>query len=341
MVLLGLAVVVATLLTPMRRHLRTRWPWIGLGIAALLVAPNLVWQVAHGWPSLEFYHNADVFKNVTTPPQRVLALQVLFMNPGTLPLWAAGLVFLVANRTRSLRQLGWVGVVLLVMLMAAQKSRPDRIAGIYPLLFAAGAVWFERWTLERRRWLRPLLVVWLALWAVALAPIGMPLLSPERLGRYVAAVGIVPQIEAGPGKTAELPQWFADRFGWESFASDVARVAARLDPDERAAAVIFAPSYGQAGALELYGRSDDLPPVYSSHNNYYLWGPPERPFSTAIVVGDSEERLSELFEEVELAAVHECDPCMRWRDEMPIWVARHPRKGLEMATIWRESKHFE
>jgi 4-amino-4-deoxy-L-arabinose transferase-like glycosyltransferase len=32
--------------------LRTRWPWLGAGIAALIWAPNLIWQATHGWPQL-------------------------------------------------------------------------------------------------------------------------------------------------------------------------------------------------------------------------------------------------------------------------------------------------
>jgi 4-amino-4-deoxy-L-arabinose transferase-like glycosyltransferase len=49
---------VAVLVTPARRHLATRWPWIGAAVAAVIVAPNIAWQVAQGWPSLEFYRNA-------------------------------------------------------------------------------------------------------------------------------------------------------------------------------------------------------------------------------------------------------------------------------------------
>ena len=41
--------------TPTRARLASRWPWIAGALAALLVAPNLAWQVAHGFPSLAFY----------------------------------------------------------------------------------------------------------------------------------------------------------------------------------------------------------------------------------------------------------------------------------------------
>jgi 4-amino-4-deoxy-L-arabinose transferase-like glycosyltransferase len=91
-VLLALGLAVGLVLTPARCHLRSRWLWIGLGIAILLLLPNLLWQQANGWPSLEFYRNADLYKNVPTPPLEVLKQQVLGMNPAALPVWLAGVV---------------------------------------------------------------------------------------------------------------------------------------------------------------------------------------------------------------------------------------------------------
>lgn len=94
-----------------------------------------------------------------------------------------------------------------------------------------------------------------------------------------------------------------------------------------------------AGALELWGDRYDLPPVYSTHNSYVLWGPPPAGTTVAVVLGDSEERLRELFEEVEHGVVHDCDWCMRWRDELPIRIVRGPR--IDLRSRWYELRHFE
>jgi 4-amino-4-deoxy-L-arabinose transferase-like glycosyltransferase len=45
----------AILLTKERRQLASVWPWLGLAIAMALLAPNLVWQAQHGWPSIDFF----------------------------------------------------------------------------------------------------------------------------------------------------------------------------------------------------------------------------------------------------------------------------------------------
>jgi 4-amino-4-deoxy-L-arabinose transferase-like glycosyltransferase len=338
-VLLALGLAIGLAITPARRHLKSRWLWLGLGLALVLFLPNLLWQIRHGWPSIEFYRNADLYKNVPTPPLEILKQQFLFMNPAAFPVWGAGLFFfLTAREGRRYRHLGWIFIALLLLMLVAQKSRPDRLAPAYTILFAGGGVLLEQVTTGRRfRWVRISLVVLIVLSGTALAPLGIPLLPPPATAAYGARLGVVPQIERGEGKIAELPQWLADRFGWEQLAAEVTAAVEQLTPEERARAVILAPSYGQAGAIEFFGRG--LPPVYGEQNNYHLWGPPEDPVDAAVFAGFSEETVRWLFEEVELFTIHDCEWCMPWRDESPIWIARGQKVPFREA--WPELKHFE
>jgi Dolichyl-phosphate-mannose-protein mannosyltransferase len=334
-----IALAVALVLTPARRQLASPWPWVAAVLAALVVLPNIAWQIAHGWPSLEFYRNAALNKNQPIGPLQVLGQQFMFMSPGTLPIWLTGLVVLL-RRTRpiDLRHLAVTYLVLIGFLMASGQSRPDRAVGIYPVLFAAGGLAMGSLA-ARRRWVRFALPAWIAAWGLILLPIGVPVLPPEQLSAYAGALGVVPQIERGEGKRSALPQWFADRLGWEALVKDAAAVRDSLPRDEQRAVMFFAPSYGQAGALEWLGESRGLVPVYSTHNNYHLWGPPPRDPSVAIVIGDRREALERLFDRVELARVHECGRCMPWRNRMPIWIVRGPR--VQIAAHWRDWRHYE
>jgi len=340
-ILLLFGLGVGVVITRARRHLLSRWLWIGAAIAVLILLPNIIWQMANGWPSLEFYHNADLYKNVHTPPLEVLIQQVLYMNPAALPVWLAGLVFLLgARRGQPFRHLGWLFVALLILMLAGQKSRPDRIAGAYPILFAAGGALLCNWTGKAKlRWLRYTLPLLLIAGGTALAPLGLPLLPPESTARFAATLGIVPQLEQGEGKKTELPQWLADRLGWEQLADEVTQAALKLDPQERADAVIIAPSYGHAGAIELLGRGRGLPPVYSGQNTYWHWGPPPETTTAAIMVGFSRETAEFLFDEVEQAGFYDCDYCMKWRDEAPIWIGRGLR--IPFSEAWPEFRHYE
>jgi hypothetical protein len=341
-ILLLLGLVVGLIVTRARRHLVSRWLWLGCAIAVVLFVPNILWQMNNGWPSVEFYRNADIYKNVPTPPIEVLKHQVLFMNPGAVVVWVAGLVFfLVTVRGRRYRHLGWVHLVLLAIMLVGQKSRPDRIANVYTILFAGGGVVLGG--LSQRinwRWLRWALPAILIATGAVLVPVGLPLLPPKATSNYAAMLGIVPQIEKGEGKKAELPQWLADRHGWEQLVDDVELSAAQINSEERKRAVILAPSYGQAGAVELLGRDRNLPPVYATQNNYFHWGPPPDSVEVAIIIGPfGEDMARAFFEEVVLATTHDCDWCMPWRDEVPIWLARRPK--VPFSTAWPELKHYE
>ena len=271
-VLFAGAVGAALLLVPARRHLLTPWPWLGALAALVVFAPNLVWQHVNGWPSLEFYRNAQRLKNIPTPPLKVLADQVLFAGPGSLPVWLAGLAFLLrARAARSLRLLGYAFLLLLGLMLVSGSSRPDRIGAFYAILFGAGAAAIAAWSERRGRgWLRPAALVLVAGSGLFVAPITLPLLPPERVATYAQATGILPRIERG--KTSPIPQWLADRTDWPEFVADVEAAFLSLSTEDRAQAILYARSYGQAGALELLGPARGLPSTtICNHNTYHLW----------------------------------------------------------------------
>jgi 4-amino-4-deoxy-L-arabinose transferase-like glycosyltransferase len=337
-ILLGAGLLVGLALTPARRHLRSRWFWLGGLTAFGLLIPNLLWQAANGWPSLEFYRNAELYKNVPTPPLQVLVNQAIFHNPFAFPVWLAGLYFFLTRNGGRSGIFGWAYLVLLAVVVAAGTSRPDRIAGIYPVLAAGGAVWWEGSIARRkRRWLRPLLTSLVAVGGLVLAPICLPILPPETAARYGARLGVVPQIERG--QTSSLPQWLADRFDWEEMVAATARVYRALSPEEQRGAVIAAPTYGHAGAIELFAKAYGLPRVISAHNSYFLWGRNEPTPQVLIAIGADEDQLRSAYESVEHATTIEGTYCMSWRRDTQVFVARRPK--LELQAVWGLLKNFE
>ena len=323
-------------LTRARRHALSPWLWAGAALAAVIALPNLLWQQAHGWPSLEFYRNAALHKNNPATPVDVVMQQVLFMSPGVLPMTLAGLAWF--WRQPRLRHLTLQYLVLLLLLVVSAQSRPDRLAGVYALLFAAGGVWIgER--AAGRRWVRVALPAWMAAWGLLLLPIGSPVLSPDATTAHMARLGIEIQTEAGEGKRTALPQHFADRLGWPALVRDVAAVRDSLPEADHSRVVYFAQSYGQASALDWLGAARGLSPVYATHNTWFYWGPPPVDPEVAIVLGDDRPDLEALFGDVRLAAIHRCGRCMPWRNNMPIWVVRHPK--VHLADKWPGWKHFE
>jgi hypothetical protein len=295
------AVVGAILVTPQRRFLANRWIWIGALSSLVIFLPNLIWMVRHDFPFLELMHNIrSTHRDVVRGPAAFIADQAMLLNPILFPLWAGGFVWLCFSRQGSrFRLLGWIYALLLIAFIVL-KAKNYYVAPAYPMLFAAGAVAFENVTRIRITWSRPVYVVLVVTVTCMLAPLSVPVLTPESYIRYQKALGLEP-LKAENQPTGPLPQHFADEFGWEEMAREVGRVYDSLPPEQRAKTAIFANSYGQAGAIDFFGKKYGLPKSISNHQSYWLWGPRDYTGESVIVLGSDGKGDREHFASVEVA----------------------------------------
>jgi hypothetical protein len=339
MLYLGLAVFVALLLTRGRRHLLTPWPWLGGAVALLFLLPYLFWQVSHGWPTIEFWANYGEKIDEASPLEFVLE-QVVTMQPPTLPLWLAGLYYLFFREEGRYRALGWIYVILLVLFMV-QNARFYFLAPAYPMLFAAGAVVFERFLARRGwRWPKPAYVAVLIVSGIVVASITvLPVLPVQTLARITGAAGGDAGVEVETREVGQLPQNFADRFGWENMVKTVDRVYEGLPAEERESACILTGNYGEAGAVDFFGPEYGLPGPISGHNSYFIWGPGDCAGEVVISVGVHRETLQGVFGEVEQAETVRCRYCMPDEDNLPVYVCREPRMPFEEA--WPRFEHYD
>ena len=344
MLFLGFGLVGGLLAARRFELFRSRYIWLGGAVAALLFAPHLLWQRAHGWPTLEFMANARESKNVALDPLDFLARQMLQTGPVHALVWLAGLAaLLLAARFRPWRAVGYAYFAILAVMLSTA-AKPYYLAPIYPVLWAAGAVAIEAWTATWRsraaslgvvRWGLPGLVV---LSGLALAPLARPILPPDDYVRYARALGLEPGTDER--KTlGRLPQFYADMQEWRGLAEAVGEATARLTAAERRQACVFGQNYGEAGAVEYFARELSLPPAISAHNSWFLWGPGDCTMEVLLVLGDDADRLRELFFEVELGATFDCRDCMPYEDELPVWIARRPRTDLR--ALWPRIRHFD
>jgi hypothetical protein len=338
MLYFGLAVFVALLLTPARRYLFTPWPWLGGAISALFLLPYVYWQIAHGWPTLEFWTDYGAKVDPASPIE-FLVEQVLTMQPLTLPLWLAGLYYYLFSRNgRTLRPLGLI-YVLLFALFAIQNAKFYFLAPAYPMLFAAGALSLER--LVRRsswNWLKPTYAAVLLVGGIALAPMVVPILPIETFASITGAGGGA-GVKQERREEGQLPQHFADRFGWENMVATVAGVYDSLPAEDRSRACVFTANYGEAGAIDFFGPEYGLPEAISGHNSYYIWGPGDCTGEVVISVGVSRQHLETVFGEVEEEAMIRCEYCMPDEDDLPVYLCRDPRASLQ--ELWPQVKHYD
>ncbi len=281
--LIGLAVGV--LLTFRWRWLASRWLWAGVALAVVIWLPNLVWQVQHGFISLQFLsaiHARDVALGRTggyLPEQLFVST-----SPLTLPLWLAGLWFyFFSARGRRYRLLGWLYVVPAVLLLVLH-GRSYYLAPAYPALLAAGSVVLECWLAERSAHLQRVgRISTLAILALAGASGGalsLPI-APVQSPLWVL--------------TSKVQDNFAEEIGWPELVATVAGIYAALPPETRQGTGILAGNYGEAGAIDLYGPAFGLPSAISGADSYWLRGYPDPPPQNVIVLGYLPESLTRFF----------------------------------------------
>jgi 4-amino-4-deoxy-L-arabinose transferase-like glycosyltransferase len=335
---LGAGLAAGIVVGPYRRLLRTRWPWIAAGIAALIFLPHILWQISHGWPTLEFMHNATVWKYSGISRLDFLKSLVLELHPLALPLWLAGLMSLLVFRlSKDFRVLGIIWLTVFLILLINGHSKGEYIAPAMPPLLAAGGVALERFFATRRRWMRIAAIGLLLCGGAVTAPYALPVLPVDSFIAYSKILGIQPG-NAESKAMGPLPQHYADMFGWENMVATVARVYRTLTPDEQARCTIYGMHYGFAGAIDFYHEKYGLPGAVTGHNSYWLWGPGDRDGSVVIKTGGSPEDVAPYFESVTAADTIRCEYAMPYETNVPVYVCRGMKVPLR--EIWPKVKFY-
>jgi hypothetical protein len=331
------ALAVGLIATPLRRSLARPWIYAGAGIALVMILPNIMWQWAHGWPFLEVGAAGAGGKNLALSPLSFFGQQFLLMGPASAPVWLAGLWAASVRPRRAAYRIFPIAYFLLCFVFIASHGKAYYLSSIYPVFFSFGAVAIELWL--RNLAARRVLLAAIAASGAIFSPIAVPVLPVKTYIAYASAIGMGPSATATERiRLGVLPQQYADMFGWPEMAAKIAGVYNALPPEERAKAVFFGQNYGEAAAIDIFGRKLGLPPAISTHNNYYLWGPRGYDGSVWIVIGGNYQQMVGLFQSVEKVGVTDSPYAVPYETNQPIYVLR----GLKepMAVLWPSLKRY-
>lgn len=263
--ILGLiaGIVLAVLVTSsLRAWLRTPYPWIAGGLALILWAPNLVWQVTAGFPTLLYIVNhRDAGGGLVA--NAILIIVYLFF---LLPLWAAGVASLV--RHAPLRPIGIACLLPLVLFLFVGKSY--YAIGTVPLVLAHGLMAIAH--VKRPRLnasLQSGVVLAATLEFLVFLQLTLPVTPPDRIHA------------AGLDTKNEL---FADSVGWDDIARQVQTLYGSLPQRERGHTIIISAYYGVPGALRVYGDPRRPAVVVSPQLSDYYWLPRNLTAAAALMI---------------------------------------------------------
>jgi hypothetical protein len=319
------AVVVGLALVGPRRAFTSPWPYAGGLLAIVMWLPYLAWQASHGWPELTVAQSiANGGSGTSAPRWLLLPEQLILVSLYLSPVWIAGLVRLLhSGALRRWRALGVAWLVLAVVFIITG-GKPYYLAGMFPLLLAAGADPAIGWLQRGRVRLRRALIV--AAFVLTLA--SLPVLLP-----------LVPVGDLHDTSIVKLNYDAGETVGWPTYVREITGVYDTLPTTARPTAIVLASNYGEAGAVDHYGPADGLPAVYSGHNAYWYWGPPPARATTAVAVGFDRDQLTPFCGTLRLAA--DLNNQLEVNDDeqgAPVWVCSDLRKSW--AAIWPTLRYF-
>jgi hypothetical protein len=324
LVMLLVGLLLGILVSEHRSVLRTRWPWAGAGLAAVIWAPNIIWQATHGWPQLAMA--SALHHENSTPADYAGGLPAQFLYLGLLlaPLVIAGFIRL--WRTPELRFIAVAATLVVVYVLAWVPGKPYYSDGMAPAVLAAGALAAERWIARARRpRLRRGLVLAAALVGLAIAlPLTLPILPASD----------VHDLSASSQQSSDI----GDTIGWPQLTRAVAAQDAALVRAGQPPTSIFTGYYAEAGALDVLGSADHLPPVLSGHNAYWMWGPGRASDRTVLVV-DALGQLRPYFAHCRLLTTYDA-PYHVQNDWTGLQIGVCTRPVANWRTLWPHLKHY-
>jgi 4-amino-4-deoxy-L-arabinose transferase-like glycosyltransferase len=338
----GLGVVIGLLLTDQRRTFLNPWFWLGGLAASLIFLPNLLWNWHYDWPFLQLIRSIRAEgRDVVWGPFQFFFQQLAEVNLIAATVWLAGLFALLFWRPlRPYRALGWSYVVSYTVIFL-QHGKNYYLAPIYPMLFAAGAVAIDSLLGElpsRRAWRKPVIAGVIAVTGIYLMPITVPVFSPQHFLAYAEMLPVKLPVNEHSHARAALPQWYADQFGWKEIADETALAWNQIPATERPDCGIFAQDYGQAGAIDFFGRSKGLPGALSGDRTYWIWGPRGYSGNCMIVLDDRKEVLERYWNQVEFVGRSAANP---WALEQQISVFICKRRKFDsISSLWPQVKRW-
>jgi hypothetical protein len=283
---LAAGLVLTVLLVGPRELLRNRYLWAGAAIMLVLWSPWLIWQAGHGWPQIAVSRSIAAGNSASSQPWwQILPFQVLLAGPLLAPVWILGLVRLLRDpAVYRLRFLAWTYLLLAVVFMATG-GKAYYLAGLLPVLIAAGAgpvaAWLDRGRPRIRRTVTGIVI------ALSL------------LAGLLIALPVLPASDAGP--IVAMNPDVGETIGWPELARTVAQVAGQV-PVGSGPLVILTSNYGEAGAVDRYGPALGLPSAYSGQNAFGDWGPPADRRGPVIAIGFRPRWIETLLNECRVAA---------------------------------------
>jgi hypothetical protein len=224
--------------------------------------------------------------------------QLLFFA-GALPLLvAAFFAFFNHSELKKYRVIGFT-FILVMAIFIFLKAKNYYALGLYPVLFAFGAVYLEKKSRQIFPYFSTIYLVFNAILFVGVAQFMFPVLTPDTIIQKNAQFEPMGLLRWEDGKNHQLPQDFSDMLGWKEMAAKTSLAYNQLSDTSKLETLIFCDNYGQSGALNFYNRGK-TPESYSFSTDYLYWIPEELKVTNVILIGKyPDNKVVQFFDRIE------------------------------------------
>ncbi|MFC2083689.1 glycosyltransferase family 39 protein [Bacteroidota bacterium] len=342
----GLTIFVSLWFVPQRVYYKSKWIWIAGLISVFFALPFLLWQYFNDWYYIDFAQSYAGGVSYLASFPEYLWNQILPNNIFNLPIWITGLILLIfSSKWKQYRFFG-ISFIFLFLLFYFLAAKFYFLIPFYAVLLSVGSIKIEEYInkfgadrpkVKFIKIFSPVIYVILSLPITLLA---VPILPVEQFVEYAKIFGTDAGVKYENQQINQLPQHFADRFGWEEMVQEIANVANEIHSEKKDRVGIITGNWGQAGAVHFYRKNYSLPePISTDGWFYYQTLRTNDIKGIYISIGVSRGELDNIFKHVEKEGFYTHSYCMPNENNKPIYVCSEPKFSL--MNYWKVVKSID
>lgn len=274
----------AVILTRHRKLLLSRDFIIGIIIAVIIVAPNVLWQYHNNFPTIKQLQELSDTQLVNVSRLNFLKDQIIYFL-GILIVIVLALIGLISYERFRPYRLFLYSYIFTLVLFILLKAKSYYAVGLYPILIAFGCTYLEKIS-EQKKYLRYLSIGYIIIFTVPFIYLAFPINPPEKIAANPGLYKTLGLLRWEDGKDHQLPQDFADMLGWKELAAKTDSAYSLFDNKDEV--LVLCDNYGQAGAVNYYSSYKSINAV-SFNADYINWIPVHKKIKHIILMQHADD----------------------------------------------------
>ncbi|WP_117884227.1 ArnT family glycosyltransferase [Aureibaculum luteum] len=323
-----------------RTALVTHKFWLNIIVFLLCIAPNIIWQFSNDFPLLQMRDRLYQTQLDKISRLENLTSLLIAINPiVTLILVIPTIFYLFKSKRQIETRIISITIGMSFLLLLFKNGKTYYFFPIILTLLPFGALFWEEIVTPKRKWIiYPISV--LMIFGTVLIPFGMPIYS---FNRYLEKVYPFEEKEIQGGEFGVKYDEYYTQDKWKTTIQALKSVYDGLPNNEKKNTLIWGKHYAQAGAVNLFGESLNLPKAFSYHGSFYNWTSkgkmPHTLIALSYQVGDF---FKPYFEEVTLVrSIY--NPYADTEEELyqRIYICKNPKQDFEKMKVLFNNRIFE